>query len=236
MIKVYSFDVFDTTLTRIVAKPGDIFAIVRSKLQKLRLGLPEELIKDFTIIRKQAAIRARLLRRVEDITIGDIYACIGKRHALSEKILSGLITIETDAELESVYPVQWTVSEIKKLRESRARIIFASDSYLPDEVIKNMLFKVGAYKTGDSIYVSGAIGSTKIWGSLYRHILEHEHCSAGELSHYGDNPYSDIFVPAKLGIKIYSMSDDDMRKFFKQHLLYNMVSPAMAAIKRLYLK
>ena len=108
---------------------------------------------------------------------------------------------EIALEINSVRPVRVIKNRIDQLRHLRHRIIFISDMYLPSPIIKIMLVARGIAKPADPIYVSGEIGLTKHSGNLFNYVVEHENISVKQLWHTGDNPYSDVIVPSRLGIK-----------------------------------
>jgi predicted HAD superfamily hydrolase len=147
-----------------------------------------------------------------------------------------LIKLEIEIELNSVYPIYKTLSEIAKLRKQGARIIFITDNYLFKEVIREMLLKVGAFSQNDEIYVSGEIRLTKLWGGLFNYVLAKEGLKPGEIIHYGDNMYSDGFVPARIGLHIYGMSSNQEKYFYKRQSKYKIIQFILKLIKRYYLK
>ncbi|NQS88899.1 hypothetical protein HQ584_03815, partial [Patescibacteria group bacterium] len=193
-MKIYSFDVFDTVLTRIVAKPKDIFLLMQSELKGRDIQLPDKVIENFAPIRVNSERTARRSARREDIKIEDIYAQLGRKYGLNGKQIAELIKLELETEYRSVCPICWTISEINSLRAQGKRIIFISDMYLPEQHIREMLVKVGVYQEGDKLYVSGESGLKKRTGSLFKYILEQEHCNPHQMSHCGNNLHSDIFI------------------------------------------
>lgn len=204
--KIMSFDIFDTTLTRCVGRPKDIFLLLQRHLINGYANLPPALIHNFYSMRFKAEIKARLRKYIfqkREIAIDDIYEQIAKKFKLNQNQIKKLIDLECDVEYRSVYPIQGTLSEIDFQRKQGKRIIFVSDMYLPLALIKSMLIKVEAYQEGDRIYLSGDIGYKKFDGSLFRYILQREQCVPRDLCHLGDNPHSDVIVPSLLGISIY---------------------------------
>ena len=59
-----------------------------------------------------------------------------------------------------------------------------------------------AYENGDPIYLSSEIGLRKSSGRLYQDVGEKENCRPHDSEHIGNNHYSDLYVPSKLGITI----------------------------------
>ena len=214
-IKIFSFDIFDTTVTRYVANPKDIFLIMQKKLQECGTDFPDKLLQHFASLRVKAEFNARLkayTQKDTEISIGNIYENIRKKFQLDQRQVTQLIEIECDLEYQSIYPIAWTLTEINSLRKENKRIIFTSDMYLPLELIKKILLKVGAYhENQDRVYLSSSIGHKKFDGALFRYILDQEKCKPEEICHFGDDIQSDIFVPHKLGIGIYNLTQDQIR-------------------------
>lgn len=219
-ITLYSFDVFDTSLARIVARPKDIFFLVQSEILRSDLRLPGKFVKNFPIFRLGAEFEARVLKRLNEITIEDIYSQMKKAHNIDNDQLVSLIRIEKDVERRSAYPIEWTRSQIDTLRKQNSRIIFTSDIYLPVETIKNMLIDTGLYKEGDGLYISSDIGLTKRSGALFKYILEKENCEECQVIHCGDDLHSDVYVPARMGMRIYQITEDEVKKLLRYHPMY----------------
>jgi len=233
-IKIYSFDVFDTVLTRIVADPKDIFLLMQSEIKGLNLQLPDKLIENFAPIRVNSERAARRAAEREDIKIEDIYVQMGRKYSLDERQIAELIKLELETEYRAVEPICWTILEINKLRRQGARIVFVSDMYLPESHVKDMLIKVDAYQEGDKLYVSGELGLAKRSGNSFKYILNQEHCEPQQMSHCGNHLHSDIFVPAKMDIHIYKTSDEELKKLLKYHKIDRLKNFVRKAIIRLF--
>jgi predicted HAD superfamily hydrolase len=197
---IYSFDIFDTTLTRTVSSPHGILLLMAQDLQSSN-SLPEQVRQHFPRIRVRAEWMTRLYKKKEDVRLDDIYAALAKLCTLDPVVTELLKQLELKTELASCRPIASTIAAIKAARSRGGRVVFISDMYLPKACIQAMLEKVGAYEPGDGIYVSGDTGLTKRSGSLFRHMFKKEGCSAKDVCHLGDHVYSDVCVPRMLGIK-----------------------------------
>ena len=207
MAEIFSFDIFDTVITRPVYPPDNMFFIVREMLRRSGLSLPGRLVDDFHSERVRAELAERFCSGKEEVSIAGIYDRIAAKYGLSGDVKARILEIETGSEIENVIPVEWTVRKIRESREKGGKIIFVSDMYLPVVAIKKMLDKSNAYEEGDPVYVSGETGLTKRTGSLFRYILEKESCRAGDMTHLGDDPYDDVYMPYSLGIDVYGMPE-----------------------------
>lgn len=219
-IKMYSFDVFDTVLTRRLAKPRDIFLVVGRRLRASGIRFPEDGGSDLYSKRIWAEFIARRDSRKEDITISDIYAGFERLYGIDRESSDRIMNIEMETEMEYTSAIASTLNDIEALRFSGAEIAFISDMYLPTFFIKDLLVKVGAYKGGDRIYVSGDYGLSKSSGRLFSRVLIENGLKAYELCHFGDNFHSDVSVPAKMGIKIFKMSKKELRKTTRRSQIY----------------
>lgn len=200
--KFVSFDVFDTVISRETATPIGIFCLIERKLQKgdYDVILPIELITDFARNRVISENCARAESKFEEITISEIYINMGTKFGLTDNSQKNLIDIEISEEINSVYGVNSTINEIQRLRNEGHQILFISDTYLPESVIREMLIKVGAYREEDCIYVSDEHRVTKRTGNLFKLVLKEKSLSSRDLLHIGDNCHSDIAIPKSIGI------------------------------------
>ena len=192
---LYSFDIFDTCITRTFFRPSDLFYQL---FKDLNPNFTPEDIYDLVRLRIKAESEARSLSDKEDITLQAIY----DRLDLSSYGLEphNVQQAELDLELRSLRPIKAIQSKIESLRQKGHKIIFISDMYLPTEHIQKILNQNRIAQPHDPIYVSGDIGLLKATGNLFRHVLEQENITAKQLNHTGDNVKSDVLVPQQLGI------------------------------------
>jgi FMN phosphatase YigB (HAD superfamily) len=198
----HSFDVFDTCLVRTVARPADLFYLPAQKVPgeiARRPRTPEEII-DLARLRLEAEAAARRAIARPDITLADIYAHFSHLDywGIPAHIM---MQAEIDLEIALVRPVAVIRQKIEALRGQGCRIIFISDMYLPRDIIRRMLLDHGFAHPDDPVYVSGEIGLTKHNGQLFPYVLAQENLGPGQLHHWGDNPHSDVLVPARQGLK-----------------------------------
>lgn len=200
-IRVFSFDVFDTVLTRRTAEPKGIFAAVQAELMRDDSEVPSRLRRDYVRQRISAERYARIISKTEDTTLKEIYRVIQRQYRLSEHVAERLMELEIRQELNAAWGLPHVLLAISKIRNLGGRVIFMSDMYLPGDIIKQVLIKVGAYEEGDGLYVSNESGLTKASGNLYRYMLTAEKCTADQVAHIGDSFKSDVIVPRRMGIR-----------------------------------
>ncbi|MDD2467650.1 MAG: hypothetical protein PHI97_27020 [Desulfobulbus sp.] len=199
-IRVYSFDVFDTVVTRIAAHPQAVFLLIKEELQSLGELLPTRLLDGFYLIRLEAERTARKLSDTEDVTIEQIYDVIKKNFGLTSKCVECLISLEIEIETKTITTIPGAVKMISDLRNSGARIIFVSDMYLPSDALERILREKGVFEEGDALYVSGHMGLAKRTGSLFKEVLHLEELHPSQMFHLGDNRRSDYVKALKHGI------------------------------------
>ena len=233
-IRVYSFDIFDTVLTRNGKKPIDIFKLIQKQLEISEDIFPEKFIKEFASIREKCECDARNSALKEDITFDALYNYIGEKNNLNKAQTDKLKFIELEVELNSVKPIEWTISEINSLRKIGEKIVFTTEMYLPREHIKKMLQKVGAYENNNKIYVSGEIGLLKNTGNLFKYILKKEKCLPENFYHFGDHLMADMIVPFRLGINIYKTSAITIKKEIWKLTIKNIKNKLLFLCARIY--
>lgn len=187
-IKVVSFDLFDTLLVRPAFEPKDIFALLEREIK-------EKYDLDFVALRGSAEEELGKA----NATIHEIWAFIGKKHRLSENVVSALKQREIDLET-SLLTVRRDAKELfDAALKLGKRVIVTSDMYLTSDILSDILEKKG-YVGYSEVYVSCERGERKDSGKLYDLVLEREGINPFELVHIGDQFYSDYKVPLEKGI------------------------------------
>jgi predicted HAD superfamily hydrolase len=192
--EVYSFDVFDTCVSRRYAYPRDVFHELGIRLAPSGLGKRAALrfAREFQRRRIRAEKRAyRDLRPHECANIEEIYERFVAPTGLAIS-REALVAAEIALERESIYPVPGMVAHIDRLRGAGHRIIFISDMYLPASVLGPLLRALGVMRDGDALYVSCDARLTKHSGNLYRHVLAEERVKPCRIIHTGDNNWADV--------------------------------------------
>ena len=200
-IKVISFDIFDTLITRPFLQPNDLFKILSEEFRNLTN--PKNCI-NFESFRSMSENNARAKRYdqypdMPEITLEEIYKNISETYKIDSNLLNKIMQKEID--LEYKYCAQRkTAFELYKLALfNNKKVICTSDMYLSKNDVKNMLNKTG-YKNFDNIYISSEIKYTKSIGNLYDYVKNDLNVSFDEIVHIGDNYKVDVEVASKKGI------------------------------------
>lgn len=203
---LYSFDVFDTVITRKTATPQGV--IKRMQKELLHNGaytaIPEYVRKNFYALR----IRIERLTRinycyngVEDISLSQIYEGFVQTGYVNEEQSWKLEELEIQTELDCVLGISENIKAIKKLKQAGQRVILISDMYLSERTIRRMLATVDPVLAGLPIYVSSEYKKSKWTGSLYPLVRHNEGAEYSQWIHMGDNAHSDVEIPKCLGIR-----------------------------------
>ena len=186
-IKYYSFDIFDTLITRLLDKPTDLFSIIEKKYD----------IPNFKENRINAEHNAIKNSNHEEITIDEIY---DELKTIDSSINTEEVKkIEKELEIKMCVLNKNFINTYYDLKEKNKKIIIISDMYLDIETIKKILSKNNIYY--DKLYLSSEIKKSKRSGSLYNYVLNDLKITPNQMIHYGDNRHSDFIIPKKKGIK-----------------------------------
>lgn len=206
-INLYSFDIFDTLITRRVADPKGIFVLMRNILMKdpAYSDVSNELKENFLQHRTNAEYRQRRLHNSwkdgVDITFDQIYDDIKSTLALSEEETEKVKRLEVSLELENIIPIEANIARLKELLRQKKRVVLISDMYLPESVIHQMLAKCDPVLTEVPLYLSSTLGFMKSKAALYTFVQKKENVPFSEWVHLGDNKHADFDKAKEVGIK-----------------------------------
>lgn len=220
----YSYDVFDTLITRKTATPAGIFQIVQSKLINLSQfsEIPEYIKNNYVTIRKKIEKdlgRVQFISgTIEEISLDDIYNEIATNYCLPLKSIELIKKCEIDTEFENVIGISENIQSIKSKIRNGDKIILISDMYLSKDTIQKMLTSIDEIFLTIPLYVSSEIKLSKRTGNLYKYISQKENVKFSEWEHVGNDWLSDAVVPHKIGIKTSVYSTLPLLSFEK-HIL-----------------
>lgn len=198
-MRLRSFDVFDTVLTRTVAFPTDLFHLCARDLRtKSLIACSDE---EFTSRRIAAECQAR-----EDVWhaepgFQEIYDLLAAAFDWSPPQRDAAAVVELDCESENLCVVPAAAAEVAAARARGEEVVFISDMYLPCEFLRGVLEREGLLREGERLYVSNEHRAGKSSGKLFE-IVRKDFPSTTKWTHVGDNPHSDVHVPRKAGIEV----------------------------------
>lgn len=227
---LYSFDVFDTLITRKCRTSQAVFDRIRRKIYEENLGLDAYLYDHFVKLRIWCEKGAReylkksvLLRGDErlEVTLRDIYGIMQRTYGLTEQQKERLIQLECETEMESVLPVKENIEKVKGLMEKGETVIFISDMYLPKNVIAEMLKTAEPSLAEIPLFVSSECGYQKTTKRLFLEVYYSLNYHFSKWVHTGDNEFADVRQPEKLGIETQLYRPAEMSAYDKYAARYN---------------
>lgn len=202
-MSLFSFDIFDTLITRKTATATGIFSLVRDRIEKDYHEISEKIVGDFAKIRIEAERVARELYckgDCEDISLEQIYEIILTMTMLSDHEAMLIKKLELEVEYENSVAIWANIKKLKEKHRRGYRVVLISDMYLSSEDIRKLLVKHDYSFIEIPIYVSSEYGRTKTTGNLYRMVRRKEMVKWSEWEHLGDNLQSDVESAKTLGI------------------------------------
>lgn len=232
---VYSFDIFDTLITRRTATPKGIFAVMQETLQSRSAAYPTQLVEDFYWVRIAAEELSRRYAKSEEITLIEIYKSLGQIISLSERQIHSLVSLEIETESDYVALIPHNVGWLESLKAGGARVVLISDTYFER---KQLLTLFIAVKRPDllnnlPLYLSSEQRIRKTSGRLFQRVCEKENIRPYNLIHIGDDRNSDFWVPRSLGIKVIRYGHPQLNSYERLYLSeFDRVSQLIAGASK----
>lgn len=230
----YSFDIFDTVLTRCVGEPQAVFQ--RCGDRAIELGLLNISAIEFQWARVSSESRAREIYGGE-VTLTEIYIELAHTLTLSEAQIQALLRLELEIEAALIVPVPSAIQLIEQARQSASEIVFISDMYLPKVFLVEQLKRYGIWQDGDRLYVSGEVKKSKATGELFQTVLLDLSLRPDQMIHAGNNYQSDITAAQAAKIRTCYKPEANLNRFeqiLQQHsLATNGEASIWAGISRL---
>lgn len=189
-VRVVSFDIFDTLLTRpVVNDPRELFHLVAARVNA-RFGV------DFAALRWSA--ESEMGDRYA--TLGDIYAHIRRRHGLDEETARALMEEELRCERALLRPRPDMLDVCRAAAQAGRRVVAVSDMYLPSDFLLEVLHEKG-FADVAAVYVSAEHKVRKTDdGALFEVMLKAENVSPDAVLHLGDDRRGDVVEPLRRGM------------------------------------
>lgn len=232
---MYSFDIFDTLITRRTAAPTGIFMLMQERIK--RDGTyPAFLADNFYELRTGAERLARAHARSEgkrEITLDDIYRALSTTTCITAKQQEALKAFEIESECVNVLGIAENVGKVKALLTQGERVVLISDMYLGETGIRRILEQVDPIFHEMPLYVSSDYGVTKGSGELFQIVKNRENADYAEWVHYGDNVSADIAAAQKLGIQAVRVAVEEVKEYEQPEKdLYHQVSVGISRYLR----
>lgn len=202
----YSFDVFDTLITRKTATPKGIFALMQKQLLQDRgyASIPLFIRENFYRLRIDAEELARyhlfLQGKGEEVTLEEIYQAFRLTGSITEEDIEKLQKLELEMEYACSVPIEENIKRLKELYLSSHMVVLISDMYLSAETIRWILVKQDDIFKEIKIFVSSQYRKQKGSGALFCCVKQEEKWDEKEWVHIGDQEAADKKGAEKIGI------------------------------------
>ncbi len=203
---IYSFDIFDTLITRKTATPKGIFAIMQRRLMQDRefSSISLYIRENFYELRIYAEEIARysILSQEgkEEVTLEEIYHGFLLTGSVTEQEVLQLQQLELEVEYECSIPIKENIEKLKKRYSSLNTIVLISDMYLDADTIRQLLLKHDSIFKEMKIFVSSEYRKQKSSGALFACVKNKEKLEEKKWIHIGDNTVADKSGAEKAGI------------------------------------
>ena len=195
---IEGYDIFDTVLTRSLLPPRSVFLKLGKEItEKYNLRISAEF---FDIQRRQAEQRC-MLNLGHSTSIKDIYDELASSLFLDDDIKYKLIRDELEYEKNITYVVPGIRDQLEQAREKGHKVVFISDMYFPEPLMRELLEYHDVISADDSLYVSCDYGSSKRSGGLYSEVIIQEGIRPDEMVFNGNNFHTDVISARKASIK-----------------------------------
>lgn len=226
---ILTVDFFDTLVTRSVAQPTHVFAVMERDLIA-EFGLQW---KGFAVQRVHAEHEARRCASHDDedrdVHIDEIYAQLAAQRSLSFSERRSLIERERATEVVLVQSVAFG-QQLTSLARSRGhRVVIVSDNYMPAEHLVDMAHAAGYdWVTVNDVFVSCENNGMKHNGKLWDTVISTLGVDPSHILHVGDDEFADGSIPRARGIQTFIR--ESMRR---SHRVMENTNPSVLPLSRI---
>ena len=204
---LYSFDIFDTLISRSVLQPRGVFYYVREKMMQGEESFPFHFTQNYVRLRMQAESNCREFfnktlehRTFTEISFDMIFERLKVLYNLTEKQTALLKEWELEAEFKTSIPIKENIDQVLELVDKGEKVILISDMYLPEEFIRKLLAKSEPRLALLPLYLSSTFGGQKTKKTLYFQAFQNQDYRYAAWIHTGDNNFADIKQASSLAI------------------------------------
>ena len=204
--KIYSFDIFDTLVTRTTATPRGTISILQSEILKNPelQNISDYIKNNFYFLRNECEFYARDLyyrnTKQEEVSFEQIYDIFQENYNLTLQQRRIIEQLEINIEKTNLLPIHKNINFLKQIIQQKKQVILISDMYYGESILKELLSVIDPIFQNIKIYSSSDYGRSKHSGNLYKLIQSELKVEYSDWFHMGDNKISDYQTPRELGI------------------------------------
>jgi len=218
-INFYSFDIFDTLVTRKVATPTGIFALMQNCI-KNNPDFPDFIKNDFYEIRvnseQLARINAKRIKDSNEISFDEIYQTLQNNYGLSGENIDFLKKLEITTEIQNLVPITNNIKLLQNLIQDNCKVVLISDMYYSAKELRYILGHLNEIFKHITIYVSSDYAESKGNGNLYSIVQQIENVEFKNWIHLGDNNNADIKKAREKGISAIKFNPPELMPYEKR--------------------
>ena len=147
-IQLYSFDLFDTLVTRTTLFPSGIFSLMEKKLisDSEYADISSNFRNNFFILRRNAldylfTVYTSFSQR--EVLLKEIYDLFVRSGYLSETQAERVYNLEIQTELINLLPIKYNIEKVNKLINEGKKVVIITDTYFSIDIIKRIVSSIG---------------------------------------------------------------------------------------------
>jgi len=193
---VVSCDVFDTAITRRLARPADLHLATGARaLAQGLIACTPDAFREYRLAAERTA-RQELTRADDEVRIIEVYERLRACNVVTDAVAAASLEFAVErAVAVAIAPVRQALAT----RPPGQRLVFISDTLLPGSWTTQLLSDCG-YGEDFTVFTSADLRHNKYSGRLFRRVIEALGCSPADMVHIGDDPVSDIRRARENGI------------------------------------
>jgi FMN phosphatase YigB (HAD superfamily) len=209
MRTVFSFDLFDTLVTRRTATPYGVFLEMAQRLKSHSEW--SRFAHDFPGLRVTSEREARRRSPYEEITLAEIYLTMSESRGIDLSVTEKWQRLEMDLEREMIVPIPQAFARVRSHLECGQEVVVISDMYLPAPFLRDLLVNLDhQIGTRCRLFVSSEYRVTKGTGNLFKRVAEELSVAPHEIKHAGDNRRADVMAARRFGATAVWVRDSEL--------------------------
>jgi predicted HAD superfamily hydrolase len=187
-----SLDVFDTTLSRVWAKPSDLFLALGRALKARGLCADADAA---AALRSAVELELRQASPSGECRIGDIHKALLQRLGQPAGRADETAAIEMELELESIGLIEPVAARGRDWSMQGGNLVYVSDTYLTAHQVRALLDRAGA--PVGRMFASSDLDASKRRGTIFTKVASE--LGAPPMLHIGDKRAADVVAAEAAG-------------------------------------